>query len=41
LLAESGMREGLQASWPSYGPEMRSGIAHCHVCFSKERVGRL
>ena len=40
LLAEAGLREGLQVSWrPSYGPEMRSGSAHCHVCFSKERIG--
>ena len=34
------MREGLEVSWlPSYGPEMRSGSAHCHVCLSKERIG--
>ena len=40
LLAEMGMREGLEVSWlPSYGPEMRSGSAHCYVCLSKERVG--
>jgi 2-oxoisovalerate ferredoxin oxidoreductase beta subunit len=40
LLTEMGMREGLDVSWlPSYGPEMRSGSAHCHVCFSKERIG--
>jgi len=40
LLAEMGMREGLEVSWlPSYGPEMRSGSAHCHICLSKERVG--
>jgi 2-oxoisovalerate ferredoxin oxidoreductase beta subunit len=40
LLAEAGMREGLEVSWlPSYGPEMRSGSAHCHVCLAKERVG--
>jgi 2-oxoisovalerate ferredoxin oxidoreductase beta subunit len=40
LLTEMGMREGLEVSWlPSYGPEMRSGSAHCHVCLSKERVG--
>jgi 2-oxoisovalerate ferredoxin oxidoreductase beta subunit len=40
LLAEAGMREGLEVSWlPSYGPEMRSGSAHCHVCLSKERIG--
>jgi len=40
LLAEMGMREGLEVSWlPSYGPEMRSGSAHCHVALSKERIG--
>ena len=40
LLAEMGMREGLEVSWlPSYGPEMRSGSAHCHVCLSQERIG--
>ena len=40
LLAEMGMREGLEVSWlPSYGPEMRSGSAHCHVCLSHQRIG--
>jgi len=40
LLVEMGMREGLEVSWmPSYGPEMRSGSAHCHVCISKDRIG--
>jgi 2-oxoisovalerate ferredoxin oxidoreductase beta subunit len=40
LLAEMGMREDLEVSWlPSYGPEMRSGSAHCHVCLSHERIG--
>jgi 2-oxoisovalerate ferredoxin oxidoreductase beta subunit len=40
LLIEMGMREALEVSWlPSYGPEMRSGSAHCHVCLSKERIG--
>ena len=40
VLAEMGMREGREVSWlPSYGPEMRSGSAHCHVCISNERVG--
>ena len=40
LFIEMGMREGLEVSWlPSYGPEMRSGSAHCHVCLSKERIG--
>ncbi|HEY2118992.1 MAG TPA: 2-oxoacid:acceptor oxidoreductase family protein [Candidatus Acidoferrum sp.] len=40
ILAEMGMREGREVSWlPSYGPEMRSGSANCHVCLSNERVG--
>ena len=40
LLTEMGMREGLDVSWlPSYGPEMRSGSAHCHVSLSKQRIG--
>jgi len=40
ILAEMGMRAGREVSWlPSYGPEMRSGSAHCNVCLSKERVG--
>ena len=40
LLTEMGMREGLDVSWlPSYGPEMRSGSAHCHVCLAKKRIG--
>jgi 2-oxoisovalerate ferredoxin oxidoreductase beta subunit len=40
LLIEMGMREDLEVSWlPSYGPEMRSGSAHCYVCLSKDRIG--
>jgi 2-oxoisovalerate ferredoxin oxidoreductase beta subunit len=40
FLTEMGMREGLEVSWlPSYGPEMRSGSAHCHVSLSKQRIG--
>jgi 2-oxoisovalerate ferredoxin oxidoreductase beta subunit len=40
ILAKIGMRERMNVSWlPSYGPEMRSGSAHCHVCISSERVG--
>jgi 2-oxoisovalerate ferredoxin oxidoreductase beta subunit len=40
LLTEMGMREDLEVSWlPSYGPEMRSGSAHCHICLSKKRIG--
>lgn len=40
LLAEMGMREHMEVSWlPSYGPEMRSGSAHCHVTLAHERIG--
>jgi Pyruvate/2-oxoacid:ferredoxin oxidoreductase gamma subunit len=35
-----GLREHLEVSWlPSYGPEMRSGSAHCHVTLSHDRIG--
>jgi Pyruvate/2-oxoacid:ferredoxin oxidoreductase gamma subunit len=35
-----GLREHLEVSWlPSYGPEMRSGSAHCHVTISHDRIG--
>jgi 2-oxoisovalerate ferredoxin oxidoreductase beta subunit len=40
LIMEMGMKEGLEVSWlPSYGPEMRSGSAHCHICLAKDRIG--
>jgi len=40
LLAEMGLREKMEVSWlPSYGPEMRSGSAHCHVTLSHDRIG--
>jgi 2-oxoisovalerate ferredoxin oxidoreductase beta subunit len=40
ILAEMGLRDGFEVSWlPSYGPEMRSGSAHCHVCLAEERIG--
>jgi len=40
LLAEMGMSEGLEVSWlPSYGPEMRSGSAHCYVSLAQDRIG--
>jgi 2-oxoisovalerate ferredoxin oxidoreductase beta subunit len=40
LLAEMGTEQGLEVSWlPSYGPEMRSGSAHCWVTLSKSRIG--
>ncbi len=40
LLAEMGLREHMEVSWlPSYGPEMRSGSAHCHVSLAHDRIG--
>jgi Pyruvate/2-oxoacid:ferredoxin oxidoreductase gamma subunit len=40
LLTEMGLREHMEVSWlPSYGPEMRSGSAHCYVTLSHERIG--
>ncbi|MFB3917238.1 MAG: 2-oxoacid:acceptor oxidoreductase family protein [Terriglobales bacterium] len=40
FLIEMGMREGMEVSWlPSYGPEMRGGSCHCHVCLAHERIG--
>jgi 2-oxoisovalerate ferredoxin oxidoreductase beta subunit len=40
LLAQMGLREQMEVSWlPSYGPEMRSGSAHCHVTLSHDRIG--
>ena len=40
FLGKMGMREGMEASWlPSYGPEMRGGSAHCHVCLSYTHIG--
>ena len=40
LLAEMATEQGLEVSWlPSYGPEMRSGSAHCWVTLSKNRIG--
>ncbi|MBV9610598.1 MAG: 2-oxoacid:acceptor oxidoreductase family protein [Acidobacteria bacterium] len=40
MLAEMGMDLGMEVSWlPSYGPEMRSGSCHCHVCLSRTRIG--
>ncbi|HFE66055.1 MAG TPA: 2-oxoacid:ferredoxin oxidoreductase subunit gamma, partial [Chloroflexi bacterium] len=40
LLAYTGMDEGKQVTWfPSYGPEMRGGTAHCTVIVSDEPIG--
>lgn len=40
LLAEAGMLAGKQVSWvPSYGPEMRGGVANCAVVISDDEIG--
>jgi 2-oxoglutarate ferredoxin oxidoreductase subunit gamma len=40
FLAYKGLTEGKQVSWlPSYGPEMRGGIASCSVILSDTPVG--
>jgi len=40
LLAEMALREQMEVCWlPSYGPEMRSGSAHCYVTLSHDRIG--
>lgn len=39
-LANLSMRKGLQVSWlPSYGPEMRGGVANCSVVISENPIG--
>ncbi len=40
LLAYTAMDSGYQVTWyPSYGPEMRGGTAHCTVIISEEPIG--
>lgn len=40
LLAWAAMDSGLEVTWyPSYGPEMRGGTAHCTVVIGDEPVG--
>lgn len=40
LLAYTGMDAGKHVTWfPSYGPEMRGGTAHCTVIISDEPIG--
>jgi 2-oxoglutarate ferredoxin oxidoreductase subunit gamma len=40
LLAYTGLDHGLHVTWfPSYGPEMRGGTAHCTVILSDEEIG--
>ena len=40
LLALAAMKCGLETTWfPSYGPEMRGGTAHCSVVIADEPIG--
>lgn len=40
LLAYGAIHEGLEVTFfPSYGPEMRGGTAHCTVVISDQRIG--
>ena len=40
LLAYSAMDSGLRVTWfPSYGPEMRGGMARCTVILADEEIG--
>ena len=40
LLAYTGLDHGLHVTWfPSYGPEMRGGTAHCTVIISEDEIG--
>lgn len=40
LITEAGMKQGKNVSWmPSYGPEMRGGVANCSVVISDEQIG--
>lgn len=40
LLAQAGMLAGKHVTWvPSYGPEMRGGVANCAVIVSDEEIG--
>jgi 2-oxoglutarate ferredoxin oxidoreductase subunit gamma len=40
LLAYAALENGLNVTWfPSYGPEMRGGTAHCTVILSDQEIG--
>ena len=40
LLAHTALQEGLHVTWyPSYGPEIRGGTAHCTVIVSDDEIG--
>jgi 2-oxoglutarate ferredoxin oxidoreductase subunit gamma len=40
LLSYAALEKGLHVTWfPSYGPEMRGGTAHCTVILSDDEIG--
>jgi len=40
MMAQMSMERNMEVTWlPSYGPEMRGGVANCSVVVSKEPVG--
>ena len=40
LLAYAALENGLEVTWfPSYGPEMRGGTAHCTVILADQEIG--
>jgi 2-oxoglutarate ferredoxin oxidoreductase subunit gamma len=40
LLAYTALENNLEVTWfPSYGPEMRGGTAHCTVILSEQEIG--
>ena len=40
VIAYAGLMDGHEVSWmPSYGPEMRGGVANCSVCISERPIG--
>jgi len=40
LLAYTALEQGLHVTWfPSYGPEMRGGTAHCTIILGDEEIG--
>lgn len=40
IFSFAAMKKGLQTTWlPSYGPEMRGGVANCSVVASKSKIG--
>ena len=40
IFAFAAMKKGLETTWlPSYGPEMRGGVANCSVTVGKSKIG--